>query len=94
MFGLALPPMAHRDVETSLEQALDRIEEAILPSLSMMLDSLLDAASLARPGADADTYAIEIRTLALELESIARQVEAVAHPRRDAARTYRPASAA
>ena len=79
--------MAERDIETSLEEALERIEAAILPSLSMMLDSLLDAASLARPGVDADTYAVELRTLALELESIARQVEAVS-PARGALQTY------
>jgi hypothetical protein len=79
--------MAERDIDTSLEEALERIEAAILPSLSMMLDSLLDAASLARPGADADTYAVELRTLALELESIARQVEAVS-PWRGATQAY------
>ncbi|HEX8578410.1 MAG TPA: hypothetical protein VF655_02295 [Allosphingosinicella sp.] len=79
--------MAEPDIEKSLEEALERIEAAILPSLSMMLDSLLDAASLARPGADADAYAVELRTLALELESIARQVEAVS-PARGASSAY------
>jgi hypothetical protein len=86
--------MSDGDLEKSLEQALERIEEAILPSLSMMLDSLLDAAALARPGADADAYAVEIRTLALELQSIARQVEAVSPARGDGAAPYRATSAA
>jgi hypothetical protein len=86
--------MAHGDIETILERGLERIEEAVLPSLSAMLDSLLDAASLARPGTDAETYAAELRTLALELESITRQMEAVHPARRAAAAPYSAASAA
>jgi hypothetical protein len=80
--------------ERSLEQALERIEESILPSLSMMLDSLLDAASLARPGADAAVYAEDIRALALELERMTREVEAVAPSRRAPPSAYSAASAA
>ena len=60
-----------------LVNAFDRIEETILPSLTMMLDTLLDASSLAQPGVDADSYAAELRTLALQLESVTRQVEAL-----------------
>jgi hypothetical protein len=87
--------MAGADVETKLGQALDRVDDSILPSLSMMLDSLLDAASLARPGADADAYAIEIRTLAAELDKVAQQIEAVSPGRRAAAAvTYRAVCAA
>jgi hypothetical protein len=61
----------------SLDEAFDRIEETILPSLSMMLDTLLEAAALARPGADGETYAAELRTIGLQLEELTRQVEAI-----------------
>jgi len=40
----------HRQFETSL----DRIDVAILPSLSRLLDDVIDSAALARPGFDAD----------------------------------------
>ncbi len=69
-----------------LDQAFERIEEEILPSLSLIIDSLLDAAALARPGADAEIYAAELRTIGAELESLTRQVEALSaqqkHPKR------------
>ncbi len=60
-----------------LEQVFERIEETILPSISMMLDALLDAATLARPGVDAEAYAAELRTIALQLEALTKQVEAI-----------------
>jgi hypothetical protein len=56
----------------SLEEAFERIEETILPSLSAMLDTLLEAAALARPGTDADVYAAELRTIGFELEALTR----------------------
>ena len=61
-----------------LDEAIERIEGAILPGISMLLDTLIDAAALARPGTDAETYAAEIRTLTLQVEELARQMEAVA----------------
>ena len=66
---------AHR--QHALDDAFERIEESILPSLSLILDSLLDAAALARPGVDADIFAAELRTIGAELESLTRQVEAL-----------------
>jgi hypothetical protein len=76
-----------------LDEAFERIEESILPSLSMMLDTLLDAATLARPGIDADVYAAELRTIGLQLETLICQVESLsAAERRD--RPYRSVSAA
>jgi hypothetical protein len=69
--------MSEADPRASLDEAFDRIEESILPSLSMMLDTLLDAAALARPGFDGEAYAAELRTLAVQLEELTRQVEAV-----------------
>ena len=56
-----------------------------------MLDSLLDAASLARPGMDAETYAENLRAVALKLQDVTLDVEALsATPAPD----YRAASAA
>jgi len=69
--------MAETDPTRSLDEAFERIEETILPSLSMVLDSLLEAAALARPGHDAEVHAAELRTLACELEALTREVEAL-----------------
>ena len=76
-----------------LDEAFERIEETILPSLSMILDTLLEAASLARPGHDGEAFAAELRTLGFQLEALTRQVEAASPARIDAA-GYRTASAA
>ena len=81
------------DQQQGLDEAFDRIEETILPSISMMLDTLLDAASLARPGMDAQVYAAELRTIALQLEELTRQVEAISPARLDP-QDYRTVSAA
>jgi hypothetical protein len=70
--------MSSADRQHVLDQAFERIEESILPSLSLILDSLLDAAALAQPGTDAEIYAAELRTIGAELESLTRQVEALA----------------
>lgn len=59
----------------SLDEAIERIEETILPSISMMLDTLLDAANAAQAGTDAHVYAAELKTLALQLEALTQQVE-------------------
>ncbi|MEA3037355.1 MAG: hypothetical protein QOH04_3154 [Sphingomonadales bacterium] len=69
--------MAQAKVRPGLEGAFERIEETILPSLSMVLDTLLEAAALARPGHDADIYAAELRTIGCELEALTREVEAL-----------------
>jgi hypothetical protein len=66
-----------------LEEAFDRIEETILPTLSTMLDMLLETASLARAGTDAELCARQLRGLALELDSATRQVEALSAPQCD-----------
>jgi glyoxylase-like metal-dependent hydrolase (beta-lactamase superfamily II) len=75
--------MPSADQLRDLDQAFDRIEETILPSLSMMLDTLLDAAALARPGHDGEVYAAELRTIALQLEELTRQIEAMSPARLD-----------
>ena len=71
------------DRHQALDEAFERIEDMILPNISMMLDTLLDAASLARPGVDAEGYAAELRALALQLEELTRQVEAIAPAQAD-----------
>lgn len=65
---------------------LDRIEAAVLPNISILLDTLLDAAGAARPGEDANRYAGELRMLALGAEELTRQLEAVMPPPQAAAR--------
>jgi hypothetical protein len=67
--------MSSSDRQHALDEAFERIEDSILPSLSFVLDSLLDAAALARPGTDAAVFAAELRTIGAELESLTRQIE-------------------
>jgi hypothetical protein len=85
--------MGSADQKQGLDEAFERIEETILPSISLMLDTLLDAAQLAKPGIDADIYASELRTIALQLEALTRQVEAMSPAHLDP-QDYRSSSAA
>jgi hypothetical protein len=85
--------MGQLDRANGLDEAFERIEETILPSISMMLDTLLDAAALNRPGIDAEAYAAELRTIGLQLEALTQQVEAISPAHIDP-QDYRPASAA
>ncbi|HEX2763980.1 MAG TPA: hypothetical protein VHM92_09115 [Allosphingosinicella sp.] len=85
--------MAQTQPREQLDEAFERIEETILPSLTMMLDTLLDAAALARPGADGEAFAAELRTLGCQLEALTREVEAVSPARVDC-EDYRTAGAA
>ncbi len=57
-----------------LEEAFERIEETILPCISMMLDTLLDA-SANLDQFDPKALAAELQTLAAELEELTRAVE-------------------
>jgi len=61
-----------------LDRAFDEIEASILPSLSLLMDGLLDAATIARAGTDAAHYAAEIRNLSFGVAELTRQVEALA----------------
>ena len=63
--------------ENELEAAFDRIEETILPSISMMLDTLLEAAARGEAGIDLEIYAAELRTIGLQLEALTQSVEAL-----------------
>ena len=85
--------MGSADQKHSLDEAFERIEETILPSISLMLDTLLDAAQVATPGIDAEIYAAELRTIALQLEALTQQVEAMSPAHVDP-QDYRSSSAA
>ncbi|HEX8469114.1 MAG TPA: hypothetical protein VF620_15050 [Allosphingosinicella sp.] len=86
--------MPDGDSRRQLDEAFERIEESVLPSLSMMLDTLLEAAALARPGHDGEVFAAELRTLGFQLEALTRQIEAVSPAERIDPAGYRAASAA
>jgi len=77
--------MSHID-HRQFEGALDTIDRAILPSLSKLLDSVIDSAALARPGADAEDYAASLRRTARQVDQLTRLVGLVA-PHQRAART-------
>jgi hypothetical protein len=85
--------MGNSNRQDQLEAAFDRIEETILPSISMMLDTLLDAASRGETGIDVNIYAAELRTIALQLEALTKQVEALSPAHLDP-QGYRITSAA
>ena len=71
----------HRQFET----ALDRIDVAILPSLSRLLDSVIDSAALARPGIDAEEYSAGLRKTARQVEQLTRLIALVAPHQRSSA---------
>jgi hypothetical protein len=64
---------AHRP----FEQAVDTIDQAILPNLSRLLDSVIESAALARPGIDADSYAAGVRASARQVGQLTLLVAAV-----------------
>jgi hypothetical protein len=65
--------VAHRQ----FEQAVDTIDQAILPNLSRLLDSVIESASLARPGIDAEAYAAGVRGTAAQVAQLTGLVAAV-----------------
>lgn len=66
--------MTVAEQQARLEDAFDRIEDSILPSIAMMLETLIDAsASMAET--DPKALAAELQTLAAELEGLTRALE-------------------
>lgn len=61
--------MSHFD-HRQFDAAIDGVDALLLPSLSRVLDGLLDSAALARPGHDAESYAAGLRETARQLESL------------------------
>ena len=74
--------MSHID-HRQFEGALEAIDRAILPSLSRLLDGVIDSAALARPGVDAEDYSAGLRRTARQVDQLSRLVALVA--RRDTA---------
>ena len=66
--------MPQADQQARLEDAFERIEETILPCISMMLETLIDA-SEAVPSDERRFLAAELKTLAAELEELTKTVE-------------------
>lgn len=60
------------------EHALARIDQAILPNLSRLLDTVLESAALARPGIDAEQYSAGLRATARQVGQLTALVGAVA----------------
>lgn len=69
--------MSHFD-HRRFDGALDALDGAILPGCSRLLDMLLDSAALARPGADAETYAAGLRDTAKQMDELTALLAAVA----------------
>ena len=69
-----MAPMVTREQQARLEEAFERIEGTILPCISMLLDTLLDA-SAGVADTDPKALAAELRILAAELEELTRAVE-------------------
>lgn len=63
-----------QQLQTGLEEAFERIEGSILPSIAMVLESLLDASDNLDQ-IDPKVLAAELQTLAAELEDLTRMVE-------------------
>lgn len=77
--------MSHID-HRQFENALDTIDKAILPSLSRLLDGVIDSAALARPGVDAEHYSAGLRRTARQVDQLTRLVALVAPHQRAARR--------
>lgn len=66
--------MPHREQQARLEEAFERIEETILPCITMMLDTLLDASESVAEN-ERRFLVGELQTLAAELEELTQAVE-------------------
>lgn len=67
-----------RDSPPHPAEGFETLEAAVLPTVSGMLDAMLEAASLARAGCDADRHADALRMLAGQLEAVTGEIEAIA----------------
>ena len=68
--------LAHRPFEAAAET----IDQAILPNLSRLLDSVIESAALARPGIDAAAYSAGVRDTAKQVDQLTRLIAAVYQP--------------
>ena len=75
--------MSHID-HRPFDTALAAIDRAILPSLSQLLDGVIDSAALARPGVDAEHHSAGLRKTARQVDQLTRLVALVAPHQRHA----------
>lgn len=66
--------MPHREQQARLDEAFERIEETILPCITMMLETLLDASESVAEN-ERRFLVGELQTLAAELEELTQAVE-------------------
>ena len=66
--------MPQRDQQERLDEAFERIEETILPCITMMLETLIDASESVAEN-ERRFLAAELKTLAAELEELTQAVE-------------------
>ena len=66
-----------RQAGEQIAGAFESIERSILPSLTSLLDALIDSAALARPGVDADLHATELRNTAIQVDALTLLIEGV-----------------
>jgi hypothetical protein len=66
--------MPKADEQARLEEAFERIEETILPCITMMLETLIDASESVAEG-ERRFLVGELKTLAAELEELTKAVE-------------------
>jgi hypothetical protein len=66
--------MADREQQARLEEAFERIEETILPCITMMLETLIEASDSVAED-QRRFLAAELKTLAAELEELTQAVE-------------------
>lgn len=66
--------MPNSEQQARLDEAFERIEETILPCISMMLETLIEASEHVAP--DERRFLVgELKTLAAELEELTKAVE-------------------
>jgi hypothetical protein len=58
--------------------AIERLDQTVLPNLSKLLDGVLDSAALARPGVDALHHADALRHSAAQVAQLSALIAAVA----------------
>jgi|GEM_PF-3351442 len=58
--------------------SLDSIEASIFPSLSLLLDGLIDSGVLAIPGVHSAVFAAELSSLADQVDDLTRRVASLA----------------
>jgi hypothetical protein len=69
-----LAAVPQRDQQERLDEAFERIEETILPCITMMLETLIDASESVAEN-ERRFLAAELKTLAAELEELTQAVE-------------------